>query len=131
MRIGALLIASTLLFVSDPALADEGRGGQIVGNWNVTADSLGAATYTVTFERDGNLSIEMSAKSNGGESHSNATGPGWKQEPGNIVFDGSATVDQLKIGGTWKITWNGAGAFTAKTDDGKTYKLTRLKEAQR
>jgi hypothetical protein len=104
---------------------------QLPGSWNLTTDSLGKATCQITFTRDGNVTVDMSEKDGDSESHSSSSGPNWKQEPGKLVFDGSAQINQLKIAGAWKITWTDPDTLTAQTDDGKTYKLTRIKEKTR
>ena len=127
MRALPLLVAFLLLAPAARA-ADEGRGGEIVGSWTVTSDALTEGHYTLQIDRDGSTTIKYHNKSNGGESNSTASGPTCTQANGKLKFNGSADVNHFKVAGTWTLTWEGPDALTAKSDDGKTYKLARVKE---
>ena len=113
---------------STPAAADQGRGGEIVGTWKITGDSVGEGTYTLQLDRNGSTTVKAHSKGAGSESSSSASGPNWTYSAGKLTFDGDAHVNDFKIAGTWTLTWEGPDAVTAKTDAGQTYKLTRVKE---
>src|SRR5437588_8149362 len=100
MNLRALLLTvACILLCSSIRAADQGRGGEIIGNWAVTADSLKDRTYTLTIERDGATSIKSHVKKAGSESSSSSSGPMCVYANGKLTFNGDAEVDGFKIAG--------------------------------
>jgi len=122
------LLALILGCASSTPAADEGRGGEIVGTWTITGDSVGEGTYTLQLERDGTTTLKAHSKRGGSESSSSASGPNWTYSNDKLTFNGNANVNGLKISGTWTLTQDGPDKITAKTEAGNTYQLTRSRE---
>jgi TPR repeat protein len=95
-----------------------GKGGSLVGQWAIGGD-LAADKFVLTFDKEGNVSV---ADGNGNSS----SGPTYAYADNAIKFDGSVGINNLSIGGSWKLNWNGADEFSTTDGNGKKLVLTRV-----
>ena len=95
-----------------------GKPGSVVGKWAMGGD-LAADKFVLTLEAGGNVSA---SDANGNSSG----GPTYTYADNTIKFDGSAGINNLSIGGAWKLTWKNADEFSTTDDRGKKLVLTRV-----
>lgn len=93
--------------------------GNIVGKWAIGGD-LAAAHFVLTLDPGGSLTVD---DDNGNSS----SGPTYTYANNTLKFNSSIGMNDLSIGGAWKLNWKNADEFSTVDDHGKRLVLKRVK----